>query len=101
MNTNKKSKKGFSMVEAVVAIAIVSGFIVVLGVVNSAYLQLSFGESDKIQASFLSEEGLEAMRFLRDESFKDNILPLYEGVDYYLYFSGSYFEPTTTQTYVG
>src|SRR3989344_140757 len=100
MATNKTSR-GFSMVEAVIAIAIAGSFIVVLAAVNTIYIKISLSQSYKIQAAFLAEEGLEAMRFGRDENWAANILPLSNGVDYYLAFTGTSWQATLTPTYVG
>lgn len=41
----------------------------------------------KLRAAFLAEEGLEAVRILRDTSFTANIAPLNLAQDYYLTFT--------------
>ena len=94
-------KNGFGMVEVVVATAIVAGFILILATINTTYLKISFKESSIIQASFLSEEGIEAMRFARDSSWSSNLAPLTPGVEYFLKFSGTSWQATTTPVYIG
>lgn len=94
-------KKGFGLVEAVVAISIVAAFIVILGAVNTIYLKISFSQSNILQAAFLAEEGIEAVRFIRDGGWGDGIASLSNGVDYYLAFTGSSWQPTTTPVSVG
>src|SRR3989344_1040687 len=100
MATNKTSR-GFSMVEAVIAIAIAGSFIVVLAAVNTIYIKISLSQSFKIQAAFLAEEGLEVMRYLGDDSWTSNIALMSNGADYFLTFSGTNWATTTTLTYVG
>lgn len=80
--------KGFGMVEAVVSVTIASAFLFILGGVNFTYLRLAFGESNKVQASFLAEESLEVVRFLRDSSWDSNIGTLTSATDYYPVFNG-------------
>ena len=98
ININKKNifKKGFSLAEAVVVAAIASSFIVVLSYVNTNYLNYAYSQSSLIQANFLAEESLEAMRFLRDKSWSANIASLTPGQDYFLYWNGSTWSATTT-----
>lgn len=100
MVTNLK-QRGFGLVEAVIAISIVASFIVILASVNTIYLKISYGQSSKIQAAFLAEEGIEAMRFARDVSWSTNISPLSNGLNYYLAFTGSSWQATTTPIYIG
>lgn len=89
-------KKGFSLVEAVIAVALTASFILSLSYVNSFYARTALGHARQIQASFLAEEGVEAARFMRDESWSSKINALLNGTPYYLYFSGSNWEATTT-----
>ena len=100
MNANK-NQLGFGLVEVVIAIAIAGSFIMVLAAVNTIYIKISLSQSSKIQAAFLAEEGLEAMRFAKDESWDTNILPLTNGVEYYLAFTGTSWQATVVPTYVG
>jgi len=95
--------KGFGMVEAVISVSIAASFIVILSGANFAYSTLAFGQSNKIQATFLAEEGLEAVRFLRDDSWKKNIEPFATGADYFPAFTGTRWtlNPTSATSTVG
>lgn len=93
-NTNFRS--GFALVETVIASAIVASFIITLSLVNSRYLGYALDHSDSMKASFLLEESLEAVRFMRDDSWSGNIETLTTGNNFYLYWDGSSWEGTTT-----
>jgi len=80
-------RKGFGVLEIIVALAIVGGSLYALASVfllASASLEVS---TQKLQASFLAEEGFEVLRFLRDSGWDQNIVPLGGGSEYYLSFS--------------
>ena len=82
-------RQGFSLVELVVGLAILS--LVFMGLVSSynAYIARVSGGAKAIRAAYLLEEGLEATRIIRDGGFQTNIASLTLGSDYYLSFSGS------------
>jgi Tfp pilus assembly protein PilV len=92
----ENSKRGFSLAEAVISAAILSGFIIVLSQVNTKYLSYALGQSNIIRANFLAEESLEAARFMRDYSYASKISSLTSGANYYLYWSGSDWSATTS-----
>ena len=80
------TKKGFGLIEIVIALSIVSGSI--LGIFWLAYVSFNLlGESNRrSQAAYLAEEGLEVIRMLRDESWSGNIETLVSGSNYYFVF---------------
>jgi Tfp pilus assembly protein PilV len=94
----RKLSAGFNLVEAVIAVTIAASFILALSSINTNYVRAAFGHEQFIRASFLAEEGMEATRYMRDESWSSRIAPLAVGVDYYLYWGGSYWQATTTPT---
>ncbi len=55
----------------------------------SVLTQFTSKNTNSIKASMLLEEGSEALRSLRDSSWKTNIAPLSSGVDYRLLYSMS------------
>jgi len=66
---------GIGLVEAVVVVSIISvAFAAVLG---SAvfFLRAGIMSGDRAQAIYLAEEGVESVRFLRDQSYSTNITP--------------------------
>ena len=81
--------RGFGLLEILVSSAIISASLVAL----VAVIQLSFNATEeallKTQAEFLAEEGLEAVRILRDESWSTRIAPLANGTLYYPVFASS------------
>ena len=81
-----------------IAAAIATSFIITLSLVNSRYLGYALDHSESMTASFLLEESVEAVRWMRDESWTSNIETLVSGNDYYLYWDGSSWQGTTTIT---
>ncbi len=77
------------MIEIVIASAIVSVAIFSLSFVFLISSRVESQSSDKIRANFLAEEGVEALRFLRDKSWSGNLSSLATGTNYYLTFSTS------------
>lgn len=90
-----KRSGGFGLVEVVVAVSIAAFSIVVVWQVYALFLGLSLSNSSLFQASFLAEEGIEAVKFMRDESWTTNIATLSEDVPYTLVFTGTAWETTT------
>lgn len=63
------TKKGFSLVEAMLAISVFGLLVTVLSGVLIYGQRSSRSGSDRQKATFLAEEGLEAVRNIRDEDF--------------------------------
>lgn len=83
---NKKSKKrGFSLVEVLIACAIISASTFALVSASTQGLQLSREALRQTQANFLAEEGAEAVKSIRDDSWA-NISSLIVDTNYYLTF---------------
>ena len=95
------SQSGFGLVEALVGFAIV--VIVLVGFVSAfqTYLSVQSLNTEKIQAAYILEEGVELTRYLRDESFSTNIETLSVDTPYYVYMSTSTVIATTTATTTG
>ena len=81
--------KGFGLVEVVIASAIISVSIFSLSAVSVIGSRLQSQSLEKIRANFLAEEGLEAMRFLRDKSWNTNLANLSVGTNYSISFASS------------
>ena len=81
--------KGFGLLEIVIASAIVSITLFSLSFVFVLSGRLEAQSIGKVRANFLAEEGLEAMRFLRDKGWGANLAPLAAGTNYYLSFATS------------
>ena len=82
-------RQGFGIFEIIIASAIIVGAVVAL--INILVLSKYTAEfsTQKIQAAFLLEEGVEAVKFIRDTGWNQNIVPLLINTDYYLVFSTS------------
>jgi Tfp pilus assembly protein PilV len=95
-------QKGIGLVEVLVAASIFSVILGSLIVASNLYFR---GASDSLKvakAAYLAEEGIEAVKTMRDVSW-ENISDLSDGVDYYLVFNVSsttnyVWELTTTET---
>lgn len=85
--------RGFGILEIVIAVSIISATIFSLSFVFIVASKLETMSLDKIRANFIAEEGLEAMRFLRDQSWAANLAGLSVGTTYYIAFA------TTTSTW--
>lgn len=92
--------RGFTMVEAVVTIAISVG--VLLSAIGAFTLTMhsALTNTARVQAAFLEEEGLEAVRILRDNSWSTNIAPQSNATPTYLAYNGTTWVATSTNTYV-
>jgi hypothetical protein len=92
--------KGSAMLEIVIATSIFLGVVVSLvGVFNLA-LKSALANAAKIEASFLEEEGIEAVLTIRDASWSANIVNKVSGTDYYLTFNGTNWTIGTTRVLV-
>lgn len=87
------------LVEVIVAVTLATLAIAGSITAFSYYLRIGLTVSEKIQATYLAEEGLEVMRFFRDESW-ENIATLASSTSYYLSFGGSSWSTTTTLTLI-
>jgi prepilin-type N-terminal cleavage/methylation domain-containing protein len=79
---------GFTLVEVLIACAILSLCILALMTASSKGIQTSSQALRQTQAGFILEEGAEAVKTIRDASWS-NISSLTTGTTYYLSFSTS------------
>lgn len=93
---NKHSRQGISVFEVVIAVSIIALISVSVIAAFHFYLRAGLDLTSRVQATLLAEEGIEGVRYLRDSSWDTYIAPLQEGTTYYLLFSGSVWEATTT-----
>jgi Tfp pilus assembly protein PilV len=92
---HKKNNTGFFLIEAIIASAIISTTLVIMLGVMSNVVGVSATALQKTQASYLLEEGVEAAKILRNQSWT-NITTLTPGTTYYLVWSGSAWSYTQT-----
>ncbi len=95
-NNKLDHSAGFSLVEAVIAIAIIS--LILGGIVMTIQTMMVFeGQTlKKRQASLLADQGLEVMRALRDNGWTANVATLTTNRNYYLRFNAGAWQATTT-----
>lgn len=82
---------GFGLVEVVVASGLVS--LALVGLMSTATLsyQINSDNTNELRSSFLLEEGLEAVKSMRDKSWQAHLAALTPGTNYYfVYTSGAY-----------
>ncbi|MHB1330477.1 MAG: type IV pilus modification PilV family protein [Minisyncoccota bacterium] len=96
INTNR----GMTMAEVLVAASVISIFVVALVGVYNLQLKETLGGAREIKASFLAEEGLEVVKFLRNDSWDTNIATLNTGSDYFLVWQDDRWGIVTNNVYV-
>lgn len=82
-----KNNKGVSIIEVLIASAIIMSSVVAIMGVYRGLTSLSIRNTMKVQAGMLLDEGAEALRFMRDVTWTGNIAPLVNGTTYYLYWN--------------
>ncbi len=95
----RSRQDGFSLVEAVIGIALILLALVGLFVAYSFYLKVGLRAATSLQAAFLAEEGMEAARLLRDGAWS-NLSSLATATPYYLSWGGGVWSATTTAVLV-
>lgn len=84
---SQKKYRGFGLVEIIIAVAIVSISLFALSNASNLAFTLIDESTRETRASFLLEEGVEAVRILRDSGWSANIAPLTSGTGYYPIFA--------------
>ncbi|OHA39959.1 MAG: hypothetical protein A3G59_02260 [Candidatus Taylorbacteria bacterium RIFCSPLOWO2_12_FULL_47_20] len=93
----KEGQRGVSLVEVVVAAAILSLFGAAIAEFMSSLLRTSDDGAKIVNVSLSAEEGVEAVRLIRDRGWTQYVEPLVSGTKYYIYFGGGMAEATTTE----
>jgi hypothetical protein len=96
-----ETNKGSLLVEAVITVSIFLVVIIALFGSFSILLRGSLANIDKIQATYLEEEAMEAMRILRDNGWTANIASHTSGSTFYLYFNGTTWVATSSVEIIG
>lgn len=93
--------RGSALIEALVSAALIATVVAGLGGAFTLALRTSLANTGNLHAALLAEEGLEAVRSMRDASWSANIAPKTSGVPFYIAFSGNVWSATSTNAYVG
>lgn len=88
-------QKGISIVEVVIASAIISISMISITNVYGNFLTLSLANTEKVQAVFLLDEGVEVIKTMRNYAWS-NISSSNVNTTYYLTWQNSRWQSTTT-----
>lgn len=92
--------RGFGMIEMIIGSAILS--VSLLGI--SAFFQSALKTSNvtglSIKGDYLLEEGVEAVKFLRDAGYANNISALGTGTPHHLVWNGTNWATTTANVFI-
>lgn len=96
---NKKNL-GLGLVEIIIASAIM--IIVVLAVMNafSTYVKASRNNLDSVKAAYLAEEGIEAVKIMRDNGWTLKIAPIATGTAFRVGWTGTIWTSTTSSSLI-
>ncbi len=89
-------KRGLSLIEVLIGAAIVSSAIIYIANSYANFVSLSGSNTTRIQATFLLDEGVEALKTMRGESWSQNISNLTASTTYYFVWSTNKWKATTT-----
>jgi type II secretory pathway pseudopilin PulG len=87
--------RGFSVVEILIATSIISLSVISIATVYGNLVSLSVRNTAKVQATFLLDEGVEAIKTMRGEKWS-NIASSTPGTSYYFTWSTNKWRATTT-----
>ena len=88
--------RGFTLIEIVLATSIFTMFFLSISFFYKKALDVSKDTTGHIQSGYFLEEGIEAVKLMRDAGWTTNIATLTPGTTYYLYWNGSMWTATTT-----
>ena len=93
---HNSNERGISVAEVIIAIAVVSTVFFAIAQVSILALRASADRNTKAKALAITQEGMEAVRSIRDASWTTNIAGLSFGVTYYITASSSQWALTQT-----
>src|SRR3972149_2077834 len=93
---HNSNERGISVAEVVIAIAVVSTVFSAITQVSILALRASADRNTKAKALAIAQEGMEAVRSIRDASWTTNIAGLSFGATYYITASSSQWALTQT-----
>jgi len=96
MKNQIKTNQGFGLLEIVIGSTIISVALIALVGAFSLAVKSSISNTSKVQATYLIEENIEAVKTLRDTSWSANIAPLTVGQDYFINWDSTKWATTTT-----
>ena len=96
----KYKKNGFALLEALVAAGILST--VLAGSIGALLISTRSASTNgaRMEAAYLADEGIEAVRILRDNGWSANIASHASGAPFYIGWNGTTWVATTTNAFV-
>ncbi len=88
--------RGFTLIEIVVAASMITASVFSIALYYKKVLDVSEDTTRHIQSGFLLEEGLEATKMLRDQSWSTKVATLSTTTTHYFYWTGTLWDATTT-----
>lgn len=89
-------RKGFTLIEVVLGVGILTMFFLANALYYEQARRVSEQTTRRIQSGFLLEEGVEAVKLMRDAGWSARVATLTNGTRYYLHWDGSAWLATTT-----
>ncbi|OGD23329.1 hypothetical protein A2Z10_01395 [Candidatus Azambacteria bacterium RBG_16_47_10] len=80
----RKNQKGMGLIEIILVVGIISASFFAIGQLGFMSMKASKDRSDKVRALAVAQEGMEAVRTVRDAGWTDNIATLSFGSAYYV-----------------
>ena len=99
-NIHHHYSSGFGLIEIIIGVSIISLSLVGIVTAFNLFMRTGLTNTEKIQATYILEEGVKAFRHIRDSGWLSNIDTLARGIPYYMVFDGSGWEATTTQSLI-
>src|SRR3989344_33325 len=96
----KSDKGGFALLEALVSAGILST--VLAGAIGALLISTQSASTNgaRVEAAYLADEGIEAVRILRDNGWGANIASHASGAPFYIGWNGTTWVATTTNAFV-
>ncbi len=95
-----KKNKGSLLIEVLIAAAIISTSVLASLGVFGTMARLQYRNTARIQASFLADEGIEAVKTLRNASWNTYVKNLTIGSKYYLYWNNHSWNVNASSTLI-
>lgn len=92
-----KNNSGITVVEVLISAAVLLIFIGAMSSVYTTFITVSSNGTENIKSYYLAEEGVEAIKTLRNESWSSGIETLSTTTTYYLSWSGSVWQATSVE----
>lgn len=95
------SHKGFSLLEAILAVSIFAAVFLAVTGTYGIYIRSAVGNTPRVQAAFLSEEGIEILRFLRDNGWAASFGSFTSNTPYGFEFNAGSWTTISSPEYIG